>query len=382
MVDPVGSRSPTLPAPTSAKAKATTQPAASSTTPAQSPARQDGWRPKDGVARRAPSAQSSAAAAPSASASTQAPRAVALVGAERAKAPQVGLALKNPAGELGYLGPVGPSGPLGEAGPVGNSAWNPSHYISGSMDWSSLSKLFTVWGGPLSRFGPLGERGPLSQASQASLAPELKVGGSKAVLGPSGPLGALGPLGPLGPTGAHGHQANQAGDYVDAQGKPVRTIEVDWSLQRRSTEELVESYSEARAKRIADNDTSFMVSGTAKKAGESDRYSFHSRTDQYVTVLVLPTQGAAVGSSAGSSSIADFAKNFDDFDLKVTDETGKVLGSSSLKNGSDWVQLKVPKGAELRAEVTLKGSPHAGPKPYRLVVVGTGDHTGELKPWQ
>ena len=123
-----------------------------------------------------------------------------------------------------------------------------------------------------------------------------------------------------------------------------------------------------------------------------------------VTVLVLPEKanlsfGMAMaeaqystlwnGLRSPSAWNSDFAKNFDDFDLEILDRKGNVIGRSNLADGSDWVQLKVPKGTELQARVRLKSSFHAEDKPYRLFVVGSTKHlnTSEargnhLRPWE
>lgn len=298
---------------------------------------------------------------------------------EAANAPSVGMRLKNPNGELGNLGPLGPNGALGTSGPVGNSDSNPSHWITGSVGWDSWASLMNAWGGPLSSLGPLGENGPLNKATAASTVASLKIGGDEAALGPSGPLGALGPLGPLGPVGAHGYKADANGVFHDSSGKVMRNIKVDWNLDRSNTEELVEDYTEAQAKKMKDNDTSFMVDGKIGAKGESDDFHFTSRTNQYVTVLVLPTEGQAHGARSTGNSATDLGKQLDDFQLSITDDSGKQIGASRLQDGPNWVQLKVPKGAQLNAHVTLNGDAH-GAAPYRLVVVGTGDHTADMGP--
>jgi hypothetical protein len=305
----------------------------------------------------------------------------------RQKAPRVALRLKNPAGELGYLGPIGPNGPLGAMGPVGQNAWNPSRCITGTLGWEAWAQLATLLGGPLSSMGPLGRNGPLSQQAYGTTVEPLRVGGDEAVLGPAGPLGALGALGPLGPTGAHGFRANANGEYVNRSGEVQRTLTVNWGLDVGKTEELFEQYTEKHAKEMADNDTSFMVEGQLDKPHDADTFAFHSRVDQYVTVLVLPEKGSVVpnAKSAGTDSVAALAQHLDNFDLELLDSKGKVIARSNIRDGSDWLQLKVPAGADLRARVTLKGSPHDDVKPYRLFVVGTGDHTSDLtggKAWK
>ena len=148
-----------------------------------------------------------------------------------------------------------------------------------------------------------------------NLVEQLGPGGMLTPLGPVGPLGALGPLGPLGPTTPlvtfQGYQENLDGEFVpglngcyrpaDAQEQGVhvcRTLLVPWTAQ--STEcttetancrryELYESYAEAFAQRMTDNDTSFMVAGTTTE-GTEDVYPFHSRDTQFVTVVLAPEE--------------------------------------------------------------------------------------------
>ncbi|MEZ4464028.1 MAG: hypothetical protein R3F43_05760 [bacterium] len=69
---------------------------------------------------------------------------------------------------LGYYGPIGPYGPLGLLGPVGEDVWNPSRYISGSLDWHLFSQELSESDGSLSAEGPLGSKGPLNPSSWAA----------------------------------------------------------------------------------------------------------------------------------------------------------------------------------------------------------------------
>lgn len=255
----------------------------------------------------------------------------------------------NPA--LGYLGPLGPYGPLGTLGPIGQNIWNPSRLISGSFDWSQTQKQLTAAGGPLSEAGPLGPNGPLA-IDQKNILPELRPGGDAAVLGPLGPLGALGPLGPLGPTGAHGYKADADGNYRDAHGNIVRSVDVPYQGGKRSYD-LVENYSKEQAEKLKDNDTSFMVHGALGRAGEVDTFSFQAQNPQYVTVLLVPEQ------------------QLDSFELAIHDDSGKLLYDSKSLTSVAWTQLRVPAGTRLKAQVKLKASfQYLTPPSYRLIVTG------------
>lgn len=147
-----------------------------------------------------------------------------------------------------------------------------------------------------------------------------------------------------------------------------------------------------------------MVEGTIAEVGGADTFRFRSAEDQFVTVLVLPEKarlsfGTAMaeaqysamwnGLSSPSAWNSDFAQNFDDFDLEILDAAGAVIARSNLADGTDWVQLEVPAGTELRARVRLRSSFHEETRPSRLFVVGsTGErNTTEVKgphvkPWE
>jgi hypothetical protein len=294
----------------------------------------------------------------------------------------------------------------------------------------------------LSADGPLASGGPLNPQSWkgSDLIVQLSPGGMLAPLGPVGPLGALGPLGPLGPTTPlvtfQGYQENLEGEFVpglngcfrpaDAREhgvKVCRTLLVPWTTQ--STEctaesancrryELYENYDEAFAQQMTDNDTSFMVAGTTTE-GSEDVYPFHSRDAQFVTVVLAPEEKPlwdltalqslliAAGHVPGNprftrkmrympeaietypgawSAFYDHETAFDDFDL-VVELDGKTYTSTTSGHYGmvEWVQIKVPAGATLRAHVTLAnrrigipGNPDAFTLPeahYRLFVTGS-----------
>ncbi len=308
----------------------------------------------------------------------------------------------RPMSALGYYGPLGPYGPLGLLGPTGGNPWNADLYVTGSFAWSDHSEELTANGGPLSADGPLGRAGPLNPARwndvgslEDGFVPHLRPGGVFAPLGPVGVSGALGPLGPLGPVGAHGYERRDGGEYWpeddagchDApegfEAPPCRRVEVEWEAGgERRTYELVELYDEAYAAQMEDNDTSFMVIGESE-VGEQDEYAFASESAQWVTVVLLPETArypfaqamsvlgasASEGYRAPSSAFVphmvtgfpvlnsyDHATAFDDFDLEVDVVVGgRVLGTivSQSADVVDWVHVKVPAGAQLRARVRL-----------------------------
>ncbi len=260
---------------------------------------------------------------------------------------------------LGEMGPLGAYGPLGTLGPVGRNAWNPSTLISGSVDWSKTSQALTASGGPLSEQGPLGPNGPVGNVDQygSSVMPELRPGGDAAVLGALGPLGTLGPLGPLGPVGAHGYKADAEGNYRDANGQVVRSVDVPYEGSKRAYP-LVENYTEDKAKKMKDNDTSFMVSGSIDRAGESDDYSFTASDSEFVTINLVPE------------------KQLDAFDMVIRSDDGSVLFESKSQQSMDWAQLRVKAGTHLRASVRLKQHNHFLTPTYRLIVTGSTQSAG------
>lgn len=265
---------------------------------------------------------------------------------------------------LGSYGPLGAYGPLATLGGIGDNSWNPSR-------WFDSSVVDTTWSmteGPLSEAGPLGEKGPLSEIyydgelfKQNEFARHLRGLGLWSVLGPLGPMGPMGAMGPLGPNGAHGFGADRAGNYFNTEGDIQRKVDVWYDKEHtvKREYELFERYTEAQAKSMTDNDTSFMVEGTTSYAGggdyEVDEFAFTSSSDQLVTIAVVPE------------------KSLDDFDFDVCDQHGNVLLSSDASDTIDWAQLQVPAGTTLSVKVKLGGSGHWLSKDYRLFVTGSGE---------
>lgn len=295
----------------------------------------------------------------------------------------------SPSGPLGPAGPLGAWGPLGALGPIGNNTWNTSVWVGASSagSWDEYCTSISA-DGPLGARGPLGPDGPLSEEAYASLASftnergeendfveQLAAGGVWSVLGPLGPLGALGPLGPLGPVGAHcaregrGFAPDDDGQFVDADGRVVRTVDVPYDGGTR-TYELVESYPESFASSFDDNDTSFMATGSITDLDrEVDVYRVRSRAGQIVTVLLVPENALS------------------DFDVELADEDGDVFARSvsdgrqrfsfgvltNTGNYIDFIQLPLEAGSELQIRVTAWRIHRTYPT-YRLVVVGSTEH--------
>lgn len=268
---------------------------------------------------------------------------------------------------LGYLGPLGPQGPLGALSPVEkNNFWNPLMSIMADIgDWSDLSEKLTTKGGPLSQNGPLGHQGPVSPSQyfgkaqpgkflfeSNDFAVQTRALGLWGALGPVGPLGALGPLGPFGPIGATGFAADSYGNYL-SNGNVVREIPVRFDAKTVRTYELYENYEENFAKCIEDQDTSFMVEGSADNLDEIDIYPINSRENQIVTIVVTPVN------------------ELDQYDLAVYDAKGEMVGSSETHGYVETMQLMVSAGTRLYVAVKLTSSLHGLKKEYNLFVTGS-----------
>ncbi len=313
-------------------------------------------------------------------------------------------------------------GPLSAKGPLDPAKWTGRAFMDvlGMTDAPPNDMIEQL--GPGGMLAPLGPVGPLS------------------VLGPLGPLGPTTPL-----ITFQGYQADDDGQFVsglngcyhaasstESESHLCRTLLVPWTAQEApcTTEtancrryELYENYAEEFAKTTADNDTSFMVAGTTAE-GASDVYKFRSHDAQFLTVTVVPEekplwdatalQGLliAAGYVPGNPHFTramkympeametypgvwdlsyDHTTAFDDFDLvvDVLDAQGRVTKTAKSEvhghyNMPDWVQLKGPAGAKLRAQVKLAhrrhgiiGNPEVftpAEARYRLFVTGATKH--------
>jgi hypothetical protein len=91
---------------------------------------------------------------------------------------------------------------------------------------------------------------------------------------------------------------------------------------------------------MPDNDCSWMThSSNLVLFGDAEEFSFTSREEQYVTILVVPQY------------------QLDDFDLQVTVDGSTVITSENPGSSFvDWVQVKVRPGAQIVAR-TYTASP-------------------------
>ncbi|XTZ14796.1 hypothetical protein ACQSSU_25515 [Micromonospora echinospora] len=301
----------------------------------------------------------------------------------------------KPMGPLGHYGLIGPWGPLGVVGPIGDAVWHPANWITGTV-WDDWAGMLGWYGGPMSGWGPLGPDGPLSDQAYHQTLPglgdfskQVQAGGVWGALGPVGPLGALGPLGPLGPVGAHGFGRNSHGAYVTSGGAVQRNVDVPYGSGTRRYE-LYESYGDQYARDLGyDNDTSFMVERASLAPGSAVEYPFTSRHTQWVTVNVVPmwmrydlaTVSAYVTSAAGNqlnypAGAARGTALVDDFDLRLTDDTGRVLAVSDSVELADTIQVQVAAGTRLKLTVThhQRGSYVGYHDGYRVFVTGSTPH--------
>lgn len=267
--------------------------------------------------------------------------------------------LLSPLSCLGDFGPLSAYGPLSFLGPLGKNLWNVSELFEKLPEWSAFSHFLALKGGPLSDDGPLGPKGPLSDKAYYQTLPsindfgkQLQLGGVWTVLGPLGPLGALGPLGPLGPIGAHGFKQTAKG--YTKQNKIFRKVQVPFERTKR-TFELFEIYSESVAKKMSDNDTSFLVLAQIQGV-EVDSYSFTSASSQWVTVVVVPE------------------KQLDHFSVALKNSKGELIAKAQSLLFINWIQMEVKAGETFHAEVELLQSRQIFTKDYRLIVVGSSPY--------
>lgn len=315
-------------------------------------------------------------------------------------------------------GPLSAEGPLGSKGPLNPTFWDElPATLRTRIEASDLSTE---------------AKARLVQILSNDFVAHLKPGGVFGLLGPTGISGALGPLGPLGTIGAHGYVAEDGGAFVPNEGRchhapdgfetpPCRKIDVEWTRGGdRRTYDLFEVYDKATAQSFDGsaptkwNDTSFMVKARVASV-LPDEYLFRSETAQWVSIAVVPETARysfrqaiqphlACNSILESATRAEFEPpawvympirtaltrctlvpydhrgSHDDFDLElVVEHRGKSASiASRSRDMVDWIEVKVPAGAVLRARVNIARPwldpliPRLAPAPYRLVVVGSG----------
>jgi hypothetical protein len=255
-------------------------------------------------------------------------------------------------------GPAGWGGPLGWASPSAKSAdpairslalFKPSTYISRWFRWSGFADVMRRWGGPTS------ERGILGKAFDYRAVPrEFRPGGRYALVGVAGILGINSLRGLAGDTGAHGFLADLEGNYRNHNGSVVRTFVVG-NGARAKPHALYEIYDERSAERMKTNDTSFAVAGLLSSRHDTDTFTFTSRSDQHLVVAVVPEK---------------WGQNYN---LTLRDQDGRVMARSDSHQQVNHVNLWVPRGTKLSAEVSFGHSLHILPKSYKFFVVGEND---------
>lgn len=317
-------------------------------------------------------------------------------------------------------GPLSARGPLGSGGPLNPTFWDDlPELLKERVRASALSDDV---------------KARLVELLTNDFVEHLKPGGVFGLLGPTGITGALGPLGPLGTVGAHGFVARDGGSFYPRgdrcpgapagyEAPPCRKVQVEWTRGgERRDYELFEVYDKETAQSFDGstperwNDTSFMVK-TRVASLLPEEYLFRSETAQWVSVAVLPETARysfrqavqphlLCNSILESSTKVDFEPpafvfmpwrtwvsrcslvpydhrgSHDDFDLELVVEHEGRVGrvASRSRDMIDWIAVKVPAGAVLRARVNVARVwldplvPRLAPAPYRLVVVGSTEH--------
>jgi hypothetical protein len=163
-------------------------------------------------------------------------------------------------------------------------------------------------------------------------------------------------------------------------------VEVPYGSATRRYE-LYELYRDEYAHALGyGNDTSFLVERSYLAPGGSVDYRFTSTSTQWVTINIvpmwmrydLPTLSGHVATAAGNqldypSGAARGSALVDDFDLQLTDDTGRVLATSDSVELADTIQVQVAAGSRLTLRVTYyqRGSYVGYHDGYRLFVTGS-----------
>ncbi len=262
---------------------------------------------------------------------------------------------------------------LGALGAIGDNSWNPSRLIGGLGEWNkwfpsgmrvgevqvmeSGQTTVRLSGGVFTENGPLSAKSIIGDENYKQVLSDYRAGGLLSGVGPDSALGPRAALGPLGPVGGHGFEVDEFGRYLH-NGKVVRTVTVPYDPKTWRTHGLFEDYPASFAKALKDNDTSFMVHGDLGSSERSVSFPFASHETQFVTVTVVPIN------------------QLDTFTLTLRNAAGKVVAISDSRTNVNWIQIAVPQGMKLSAEVTLDraGFHPFTPNSYRLYVVGSTKH--------
>ena len=261
-------------------------------------------------------------------------------------------------------GVVGARGPLGFLGPFGENWWNVTPWFDSIANWTELSEGLSEINGPLSELGPLyltTDEGQELTHYDFTLdsAHLLAAGGALMTLGPSGPLGVMGIMGPLGPHGAHGYTRGESGEYINQQGKPVRSIKVKIK-NKLKTFSLVEFYKPGKARKVTNLDSSFVAQDRLSRSGVHT-YPVKLSSKRWVTITLL--------------SLFDL----DTLELSVKDLQGNVLFESNDSSRTNFINLKTSGSTQVLIEVKVGSSFQIFAKPYRLMVIEAPQAATEIK---
>lgn len=317
---------------------------------------------------------------------------------------------QNPMSCLGEYGPIGPYGPLSGISQLGFGQELPELNIDFYSDYlremNRNGKIKPILQmiqdseaeGALGTEGPLSSRGPLNKeywstfTNNSEFISELKPLGAFGVLGPAGPLGPLGPNGPLGPKGPHLLKSNDDGEYLisNEQDKKIcaklekkicRAIYAAWDESEVRTYDLVEHYTLTQAKKMKNNDSSFVVTGRINQFDTTEKIQFQSAKDEVVTIhLTGLTASHTFPEAMGMLGLSVFTnfnfpltyatmnpffplttykheELFDQFDLIVTATSkngSKKIFMSKSNTHVDFIQLESKKGTKYSVEIKLK----------------------------
>ena len=257
-------------------------------------------------------------------------------------------------GPLGKTGPISAYGPLGLSGPIiNNITFDPGFY-------PFLSNYFRSFFGSIEN-GPLGKDGPYTKENyyngtlflNDSFAVQLRALGLWGILGPIGPLGPVGPLGVLGPNGDHGFSKDKDGNYLNAEGKMVTDISINFSDNSKRKFDLYEYYKDEEfAKSKKDLDTSFVTKGNLSDDNLYDEYIINNDDKQIVSILVLPTH------------------IFNNFNLELSNSKGQLIAKSDSKEYINFIQFLAPKDTVYTIRVTTSDKSNE----YMLYVTGSTEY--------
>jgi hypothetical protein len=259
-------------------------------------------------------------------------------------------------------GPNGASGNGMGLGPVGDEPWNPSELMRAIGGHRGDAE---IGGRILGDGGPLGDRYADLDKIAPGLSEQLAPGGLFDALGPFSRLGPAGDTGFLGPVGGHGLGQDLHGNFVRGK-KVVRSIALPVGKKKQRFD-LVEKYDAETAKKMKDNDASWMIRGGIPGADDAGhRFTFQVKKGQLVMLQV------------GSESLKDA------FGIELI-QNGKVVKRSSSTELLNSIRFQAASSGKLEVRVFKLDAPPVTPDWTDLyiqsvtapVVIGFG----LLKPW-